>query len=159
MHSQRPSPHLPHQPPSPLPAPPVTVRLQTVALVRDRSLVSADIRWRWPQQATVIATAVAAAVAATTVHATSSAWQRSGGHCLVTWDVLGGGLMGNLLTDVPEVQLSLWQQTVYHIQVTCKCKVGAIHGYVVFVGQLEINVHVFLFAISRRTDRCSNRCH
>lgn len=131
MNSLRPPPHLPQLPPTPsmplpLPAPPVTVRLQTVALVRDRSLVSADIRWRWPQQAQIIRNIVA------TAHATqadmlatssSSAWHRSGGHCLVTWDVLGGGLMGNLLTDVPEVQLSLWPQTVYHIQVTCKCKV------------------------------------
>lgn len=105
----------PHRPPTQLPrqqqqqqqqqAP---VALQIDALTRDRSLVSADIRWRWPR-------------------ASAATWQRAGGHCLVTWDVLGGGLMGNLLTDVPDVQLTLWPSTVYHVQVTCKCKVSGEH--------------------------------
>nr|XP_036221424.1 uncharacterized protein LOC106615770 isoform X2 [Bactrocera oleae] len=42
--------------------------------------------------------------------------------CLVTWEVSGGGLMGNLLTDSSTVELSLWPETVYHVQVTCKHK-------------------------------------
>ncbi|XP_073834588.1 uncharacterized protein isoform X2 [Musca autumnalis] len=42
--------------------------------------------------------------------------------CLVTWEVSGGGLMGNLLTDSSTVELSLWSDTVYHVQVTCKHK-------------------------------------
>ncbi|XP_055389821.1 myosin-G heavy chain-like [Condylostylus longicornis] len=42
--------------------------------------------------------------------------------CLVTWEVSGGGLMGNLLTDSSTVELSLWSDTVYHVQVTCKNK-------------------------------------
>ncbi|XP_055842378.1 transmembrane protein fend isoform X2 [Episyrphus balteatus] len=42
--------------------------------------------------------------------------------CLVTWEVSGGGLMGNLLTDSSTVELSLWPDTVYHVQVTCKHK-------------------------------------
>ena len=44
--------------------------------------------------------------------------------CLVTWEVSGGGLMGNLLTDSSTVELSLWSDTVYHVQVTCKHKVS-----------------------------------
>lgn len=44
--------------------------------------------------------------------------------CLVTWEVSGGGLMGNLLTDSSTVELSLWPDTVYHVQVTCKHKVS-----------------------------------
>lgn len=44
--------------------------------------------------------------------------------CLVTWEVSGGGLMGNLLTDSSAVELSLWSDTVYHVQVTCKHKVS-----------------------------------
>ena len=36
---------------------------------------------------------------------------------LVTWEVHGGGLKGNLFTDSTHVTLSLWPDTVYHIQV------------------------------------------
>lgn len=44
--------------------------------------------------------------------------------CLITWEVSGGGLMGNLLTDTARAELSLWPDTVYNIQVTCKHKVS-----------------------------------
>lgn len=44
--------------------------------------------------------------------------------CLVTWEVFGGGIMGNLLTDTHEAELSLWPDSKYHIQVTCKNKVN-----------------------------------
>lgn len=36
---------------------------------------------------------------------------------LVTWEVDGGGLRGNLFTDTTSVALSLWPDTIYHIQV------------------------------------------
>lgn len=36
---------------------------------------------------------------------------------LVTWEVDGGGLKGNLFTDSTCVTLSLWPDTIYHIQV------------------------------------------
>lgn len=65
-------------------------------MVRDGSLTSADITW-------------------------SSLNEPS--QCLVTWEVSGGGLMGNLLTDTPDAQLSLWPDTKYRVQVTCKNKV------------------------------------
>ncbi|XP_037921218.1 transmembrane protein fend-like isoform X2 [Hermetia illucens] len=42
--------------------------------------------------------------------------------CLVTWEVYGGGLMGNLLTDCCLVELSLWPDTRYNVHVTCKTK-------------------------------------
>lgn len=46
-------------------------------------------------------------------------------NCLVTWEVYGGGLMGNLLTDSStNVELSLWPDTKYRVQVTCKNKVS-----------------------------------
>ncbi|XP_053638877.1 uncharacterized protein [Cherax quadricarinatus] len=41
----------------------------------------------------------------------------SGEDYLVTWEVEGGGLKGHLYTDLPEVNLTLWPQTVYHVQV------------------------------------------
>jgi hypothetical protein len=44
--------------------------------------------------------------------------------CLVTWEVFGGGLMGNLLTDSSNVELSLWPDTKYRVQVTCKNEVS-----------------------------------
>lgn len=43
--------------------------------------------------------------------------------CLVTWEIAGGGLMGNLLTDTQDVQLTLWPDSRYRVQVTCKNKV------------------------------------
>ncbi|XP_043658610.1 transmembrane protein fend [Drosophila teissieri] len=42
--------------------------------------------------------------------------------CLITWEVSGGGLIGNLLTDTARAELSLWPDTVYNIQVMCKHK-------------------------------------
>ncbi|KAF4526977.1 hypothetical protein B566_EDAN001524 [Ephemera danica] len=36
---------------------------------------------------------------------------------LVTWELDGGGLRGNLFTDSTSVTLSLWPDTIYHIQV------------------------------------------
>lgn len=46
--------------------------------------------------------------------------------CLVTWEVSGGGLMGNLLTEGWNVELSLWPETKYRVQVTCKNRVSII---------------------------------
>lgn len=63
---------------------------------RDESLVSADVSW----------------IDLIEAH-----------QCLVTWEVFGGGLMGNLLTDSSNVELSLWPDTKYRVQVTCKNKV------------------------------------
>lgn len=68
-------------------------------MIRDGSLTSADITW-------------------TSTNVPSQ--------CLVTWEVSGGGLMGNLLTDTPDAQLSLWPDTKYRVQVTCKNKVRTV---------------------------------
>ncbi|CAL4153910.1 unnamed protein product [Meganyctiphanes norvegica] len=40
-----------------------------------------------------------------------------GGDYLVTWEVEGGGLKGHLYTDIPEVDLTLWPDTIYHVKV------------------------------------------
>lgn len=66
-------------------------------MIRQGSLVSADVAWPEAREAT---------------------------QCLVTWEVAGGGLMGNLLTDSASVELSLWPETKYRVQVTCKNKVS-----------------------------------
>lgn len=57
---------------------------------------------------------------------TDVAWPRldKPSQCLVTWEVDGGGLMGNLLTDSTAVELSLWPETKYRVEVTCKNKVS-----------------------------------
>lgn len=44
--------------------------------------------------------------------------------CLVTWEVFGGGLIGNLVTDSSNAELSLWPDTKYRIEVMCKNKVS-----------------------------------
>ncbi|XP_065365258.1 uncharacterized protein LOC135958287 [Calliphora vicina] len=72
-----------------------TWSLHTVSMVQQDSLVLVDVAW---EQLSV-------------------PYQ-----CLVTWEVSGGGLMGNLLTESFNVQLSLWPDTKYRVQVTCKNK-------------------------------------
>nr|CAD7439233.1 unnamed protein product [Timema bartmani] len=54
------------------------------------------------------------------------AWtpQVSRGVYLVTWEVDGGGLKGNLFTDSTCVTLSLWPDTIYHIQVLKNTRQG-----------------------------------
>lgn len=74
-----------------------TWSLSVQSMVRDNSLVSTNIAW----------TAT-----------------KSPSDCLVTWEVSGGGLIGNLLTQSSNVELSLWPETKYRIQVTCKNKVS-----------------------------------
>lgn len=44
--------------------------------------------------------------------------------CLVSWEISGGGLTGNLLTETSKVELSLWPNTKYHVHVTCRNKVS-----------------------------------
>lgn len=74
-----------------------TWSLSVQSMVRDNSLVSTNIAWT----------------------ATNSP-----SDCLVTWEVSGGGLIGNLLTQSSNVELSLWPETKYRVQVTCKNKVS-----------------------------------
>lgn len=74
------------------------IRLDVVSMVRDGVLTSVEVGWQ------------------------SSANTPS--QCLVTWEVAGGGLMGNLLTDTQDVQLTLWPDSRYRVQVTCKNKVN-----------------------------------
>ncbi|XP_054729249.1 uncharacterized protein LOC129238234 [Anastrepha obliqua] len=72
-----------------------TWSLRTVSMLQQDSLVLVDIAWEalnTPNQ------------------------------CLISWEVSGGGLMGNLLTESSNVQLSLWPDTKYRVKVTCKNK-------------------------------------
>ncbi|XP_018800305.1 PREDICTED: uncharacterized protein LOC108975921 [Bactrocera latifrons] len=72
-----------------------TWTLRTVSMLQQDSLVLVDIAWdalNTPNQ------------------------------CLISWEVSGGGLMGNLLTESSIVQLSLWPDTKYRVKVTCKNK-------------------------------------
>lgn len=73
--------------------------LRVTSITRENSLVSANIAWKSPY---------------------------SPSDCLVTWEVDGGGLTGNLLTQSSFVELSLMPETKYRIQVTCKHKVSNI---------------------------------
>lgn len=47
---------------------------------------------------------------------------------LVTWEVDGGGLKGNLFTDSTCVTLSLWPDTIYHIQVELVSKTPGVEN-------------------------------
>lgn len=62
-------------------------------MVRESSLVSANIAWDA---------------------------EKTPSECLVSWEVSGGGLVGNLLTQTSSVELSLWPDIKYRLQVTCK---------------------------------------
>lgn len=72
--------------------------LKVRSMVRDKSLTMADIAWYTDDPAQ---------------H-----------QCLVTWEIFSSGIIGNLLTDTHEAELSLWPDSKYHIQVTCKNKVN-----------------------------------
>lgn len=69
-------------------------KLRQVSLIHQKVLVIAEVAW--PVQ--------------------RSADGQSSDY-LVTWEVDGGGLKGHLYTDATSVTLSLWPDTVYHIQV------------------------------------------
>ncbi|XP_047120977.1 uncharacterized protein LOC124804728 [Schistocerca piceifrons] len=63
-------------------------------------LVFAELSWRAPEDDM------------------AAAWRGGGSPLyLVTWEVDGGGITGNLYTDSSCVTLSLWADTVFHIQV------------------------------------------
>uniref|UniRef100_A0A182MGS9 Uncharacterized protein n=1 Tax=Anopheles culicifacies TaxID=139723 RepID=A0A182MGS9_9DIPT len=76
-------------------------------MIRNESLVTADVSW----------SATLSDICNGTNFGVPGANQ-----CLVTWEVSGGGLMGNLLTESSSVQLSLWSDTNYRVQVTCRSK-------------------------------------
>ncbi|XP_054264848.1 uncharacterized protein LOC128987837 [Macrosteles quadrilineatus] len=67
--------------------------LRQLSLIHQKVLVIAEVAWN-PQTTSSVAPVY-----------------------LVTWEVDGGGLRGNLFTDSTAVTLSLWPDTVYHIQV------------------------------------------
>ncbi|XP_050082917.1 transmembrane protein fend-like isoform X2 [Anopheles aquasalis] len=91
-------------------APYCQLQLTIQRLVRNESLVLAEISWH---------RSVAGAGAA----AAGTCGAPLGDQCLVTWEVSGGGLMGNLLTEATSnAQLSLWTDTNYLVQVTCRDK-------------------------------------
>lgn len=69
-------------------------KLREVSLIHQKVLVIAEVAW--PVQ-----------------HAADG----QASDYLVTWEVDGGGLKGHLYTDATSVTLSLWPDTVYHIQV------------------------------------------
>lgn len=73
-----------------------TIQLDVHSMFREGSLVMADIVWNIKYEPI---------------------------QCLVTWETFGSSIMGNLLTDTAEAQLSLWPDSKYHLQVTCKNKV------------------------------------
>ncbi|XP_073834582.1 uncharacterized protein [Musca autumnalis] len=79
--------------------------------------VTSSIRETWPLRTVSM-------VQHDTLVLVDVAWDQSSVpfQCLVTWEVSGGGLMGNLLTESFGVQLSLWPDTKYRVQVTCKNK-------------------------------------
>ncbi|XP_029722536.1 uncharacterized protein LOC109404900 [Aedes albopictus] len=52
----------------------------------------------------------------------SSSSEQSFHQCLVSWEISGGGLTGNLLTETAKVELSLWPNTKYNVHVTCRNK-------------------------------------
>lgn len=57
-----------------------------------------------------------------TSSSSSSSSVQSFHQCLVSWEISGGGLTGNLLTETAKVELSLWPNTRYHVHVTCRNK-------------------------------------
>lgn len=74
-----------------------TFEVSVHSMVRDKSLTMANIVW----------------------YANDNGQHQ----CLVNWEIFGSGIVGNLLTDTHEAELSLWPDSKYQIEVTCKNKV------------------------------------
>ncbi|ETN66765.1 hypothetical protein AND_001443, partial [Anopheles darlingi] len=117
-------------------------------MIRNESVVTADIEWTTPAELVrhqPVAVAAAAAPSTTTVSNGSDNVERLSRiardgtedprskeqqqqqqqqyhQCLVSWEISGGGLTGNLLTETFKVELSLWPNTKYHVHVTCRNK-------------------------------------
>lgn len=82
--------------------------------------------------------------------ATHLAWEPTNQltNCLVTWEVFGGGLMGNLLTDSANIELSLWPETKYIVQVTCKNKVSIQHTHQ-YISYVSFSFRMLFFLLLR----------
>jgi hypothetical protein len=119
-------------------------------MIRNESVVTADVTWSTISDASAATPTAAAASTSSSaengatdnmfsstskiLQAISQQIQSSNSQsantpanniqCLVTWEISGGGLMGNLLTESSNVQLSLWPDTNYHVRVTCRNKVS-----------------------------------
>ncbi|KFB49014.1 AGAP000156-PA-like protein [Anopheles sinensis] len=136
--------------------------LSLVRLIRNESVVTADIEWTTPEELVQhqphpgVPSPLAAsenverlsriardgsgqpasAAAVSRIMQTLQATGAGGGsgtvtrqpatqeyhQCLVSWEISGGGLTGNLLTETSKVELSLWPNTKYHVHVTCRNK-------------------------------------
>ncbi|XP_052566037.1 transmembrane protein fend-like [Culex pipiens pallens] len=90
------------------PHPAGTLTLVLLQMIRNDSLVTADVAW--------------VSIVTNPTAKSPPSQQQQQHQCLVTWEVSGGGLMGNLLTESSSVQLSLWPETNYRVQVTCRNK-------------------------------------
>ncbi|CAL4161357.1 unnamed protein product, partial [Meganyctiphanes norvegica] len=73
-----------------------------------------------------------------------------GGDYLVTWEVEGGGLKGHLYTDLPEVDLTLWPETIYHVQV--ELMTGP-HGQTLQSSQLTLDTHNITLVLQAKAKR------
>ncbi|CAL4111063.1 unnamed protein product [Meganyctiphanes norvegica] len=73
-----------------------------------------------------------------------------GGDYLVTWEVEGGGLKGHLYTDLPEVDLTLWPETIYHVQV--ELMTGSL-GQTLQSSQLTLDTHNITLALQAQAQR------
>ncbi|XP_058443738.1 transmembrane protein fend-like [Malaya genurostris] len=92
--------------------------LVLLEMIRNESLVTADVAW-----ISVANNGFGPGHRSSTTSSNSSSMPSRDPHqCLVTWEVSGGGLMGNLLTESTSAQLSLWPETNYRVQVTCRNK-------------------------------------
>ncbi|XP_049538224.1 transmembrane protein fend-like [Anopheles darlingi] len=113
-------------------------------MIRNESVVTADIEWTTPAELVRHQPVAAAAAPSTTTVSNGSdnverlsriardgtedprfeqQQQQQYHQCLVSWEISGGGLTGNLLTETFKVELSLWPNTKYHVHVTCRNKV------------------------------------
>ena len=100
-------------------------KLREVSLIHQKVLVIAEVSWPVQQMPRVTSSPAGReeAEAVTSSSAEDEEGEEEGedeeqsADYLVTWEVDGGGLKGHLYTDATSVTLSLWPETVYHIQV------------------------------------------
>lgn len=90
-----------------------------MSLIHQKVLVIAEVSWPVQQipRMTAPATEEEPETVTSSVSEEEDEEEEQSADYLVTWEVDGGGLKGHLYTDATSVTLSLWPETVYHIQV------------------------------------------
>jgi len=124
----------------PSPDTPTQWKLREVSLIHQKVLVIAEVAWPIQQLPRGVEQSPPAAPTSSSSAVEEEEEEDQSADYLVTWEVDGGGLKGHLYTDATSVTLSLWPETVYHIQVDLVTSSSAV-GVATRSAPLTIDTH------------------